>query len=266
MRWSFTLDSRLTERPMAQDMDEPTRVMAAASSPDAPPADKTMLAETPFAPPVPGGATEVGTIVVCAVCRTSNSGLESYCSECGFLLASAPGRMEAAPSEETPAHELVESTTGRRFCLQAGPNTIGRERCDILLMDTTVSRRHAQITIENGLVILMDLGSRNGTQVDGTRLSPNQPVSLADGATLRFGNALLSLTTPPAPAEATILSSPPPVDVEVDTPPDAVEQTLMARTALPSPVEASHESEPSAAPPPLSPPPTSEVRSAVAQL
>lgn len=217
---------------MTQDTNEATRVMGAAGGP---PLDRTMVAPSP-APPYPGApgaaATQMGATVSCPVCRTNNSSLETFCGECGFLLSSAPGQVEEPPVD-APIFELVENSTGRRFRLKEGVNVIGRENCDVLLMDSTVSRRHAQVTVENGLVILMDLGSSNGTQIDGTRIGPNQPMPLANNSTLRFGNATMTVVAPTGTAEATIMAeaSTPPVEptVAVGTPPNAVdEQTLMA--------------------------------------
>ena len=95
-----------------------------------------------------GTATQMGALISCAVCRSSNSALETYCVECGFLLASAPGQVEEPESGEgSEQFSLVESGTGRRFPLRAGTNTVGRESSDILLMDGTVSRRHANVTV-----------------------------------------------------------------------------------------------------------------------
>ncbi len=222
---------------MTQDTNEATRVMGAAGSP---PDDRTMVAgSAPFTPPNQGGAgaTQMGATVTCPVCRTNNSSLETYCGECGFLLSSAPGQeAEAAAPVDAPTYELVENTSGRRFRMKEGVNTVGREHCDILLLEGTVSRRHAQITIENGLVILMDLGSSNGTQIDGSRIGPNQPMPLANNAAVRFGNAVLTVVAPTGAAEAPIMAGAPAIlvasAVQVSAPPDAVsEQTLMAPAA-----------------------------------
>jgi len=54
---------------------------------------------------------------------------------------------------------------------EQGPTTIGRDPAnDIVLEDTTVSRRHAQIERQDGDVVLTDLGSSNGTFVNGRRV------------------------------------------------------------------------------------------------
>jgi pSer/pThr/pTyr-binding forkhead associated (FHA) protein len=159
----------------------------------------------------------MGGTIACAVCAATNPGFETYCVECGFLLASAPGTEADIEEPAGEAVELVESSSGRRFRLRQGVNTVGRENCDILLLDGTVSRRHAEVVLEDGAVTVIDLGSTNGTQVEGSRLSPNQPTTLAPGMIVRFGNATLALPGAAAPAEATIVSGT-----------DSFEQTIVA--------------------------------------
>ncbi len=53
--------------------------------------------------------------------------------------------------------------------------------------DTSVSRQHAQITFENNAFYLTDLGSSNGTYVNGNRINPQTPTRLQNGATIIFG-------------------------------------------------------------------------------
>jgi pSer/pThr/pTyr-binding forkhead associated (FHA) protein len=71
------------------------------------------------------------------------------------------------------------------------PYTIGRGRSVTnhlsLDEDTSVSRRHATITYENGQFFLSDEGSSNGTALDGTRLMPNTPTLLRDGSRIMWG-------------------------------------------------------------------------------
>ena len=73
---------------------------------------------------------------------------------------------------------------------------VGRENCDILLMEPTVSRRHAQITVADGSVDVLDHGSTNGTQVDGAPLTAGASRTAKPGAVLRFGSATFVLTGP----------------------------------------------------------------------
>src|SRR5437588_3466458 len=117
---------------MAQDVNEATRVMPSGG---AAPVDRTMISGAGAA-----GATQMGGSVACAVCQTSSPSMETYCVECGFLLASTPGIVEeplGGPAiEDAGDFALVESSTGRRFVLRTGMNTVGRENADILLMDS----------------------------------------------------------------------------------------------------------------------------------
>ncbi len=132
--------------------------------------------------------TQMGGVVACPVCQSSTPTLETYCGECGFLLASAlPGEVEA-PSEERPAAELVEEGTGRRIALRIGANSVGRQGADVLLNEGTVSRLHARITVEAARVLVEDRGSSNGSRVGDLRLSPNVAAEAQPGTVLRFGN------------------------------------------------------------------------------
>jgi FHA domain len=53
-----------------------------------------------------------------------------------------------------------------------------------------VSRRHARISVESGLVFVEDLDSTNGTTVNGGRITPRQPTPVKAGDVLGFGNRL----------------------------------------------------------------------------
>jgi adenylate cyclase len=66
---------------------------------------------------------------------------------------------------------------------------IGRdfERCDIVLSDSTVSRRHARLVFANGVLQIEDLGSKNGTAVNGEMANPGQLQRLQSGARLKIG-------------------------------------------------------------------------------
>ncbi len=78
---------------------------------------------------------------------------------------------------------------GRRFSVGTGAATIGRGGVDIELTTTDVSRRHARISIgEHGFQI-EDLGSANGTFLNGMRITSATPIRVGDH--LQFGNAVL---------------------------------------------------------------------------
>jgi DNA-binding winged helix-turn-helix (wHTH) protein len=122
----------------------------------------------------------------------------------GFGYAfSAEVREDTANSVEA-ASGARRVSTSRVICgsstmpLPDGPTIVGRdESADLVLDETTVSRRHARITVSNGVATLEDLGSQNGTWVNERQVAG--PTALADGDRLRFGLAhVIYRTTPPA--------------------------------------------------------------------
>jgi hypothetical protein len=77
--------------------------------------------------------------------------------------------------------------SGQRISLGDRPLTIGRQSdCSIPLNDQNVSRRHAEIVPGRGAYVVRDLGSTNGTMVNGTRIASEQ--RLNDGDILSFGS------------------------------------------------------------------------------
>src|SRR5882762_2247779 len=61
------------------------------------------------------------------------------------------------------------------------PCVVGRDpECDRLINDPAASRRHCAFTLRHGRVWVEDLGSRNGTFLNGARLHGAQPLSPGD--------------------------------------------------------------------------------------
>jgi pSer/pThr/pTyr-binding forkhead associated (FHA) protein len=143
--------------------------------------------------PVPG-ATQAIAPTQCPICGQMNPPGELYCVECGFLLTS---ETPAETSTPTGAFPKLRDASGREFLLKAGENLIGRDpSSDVLLSDGTVSRRHARIVIEENTAYLEDLGSTNGTRLNGQAMSPGQRVPLPPQAELQFGSVKLTLELP----------------------------------------------------------------------
>jgi len=91
---------------------------------------------------------------------------------------------------------LVIRHTGQVFPLPQTSVTIGRQAGNnIVLADPQASRRHATITWQAGTFVVQDLGSANGTYVNGQRITG--PVPLRDGDLLRTGNTLFDVKLPP---------------------------------------------------------------------
>ena len=62
----------------------------------------------------------------------------------------------------------------------------GRSReCDIRLADANVSRRHAEVRREEGAYWIVDLGSTNGTELNGRRIERER---LSDGDRITLGS------------------------------------------------------------------------------
>jgi len=85
----------------------------------------------------------------------------------------------------------LEDGSGRTFRLQRGSNLLGRgQDAAFRLPDTGVSRQHADIHFDGREAILTDLGSTNGTSVNG---GPVQDWQLADGDVIRVGHSEITV-------------------------------------------------------------------------
>jgi predicted component of type VI protein secretion system len=82
--------------------------------------------------------------------------------------------------ESTPIH-------GREVPALAG-TTVGRDDCDVVLTDPEVSRRHAVLVARSDGLAIEDLGSTNGTWVNGERIAAPEPIRAGDE--VRFGNTV----------------------------------------------------------------------------
>lgn len=93
-------------------------------------------------------------------------------------------RLVGGPSLEPAGSALLSPPaveTGRALVLGRGP------ACDLDVPDLTVSRRHAALSHDDAGWAIADLGSRNGTWVNGWRV--HEPHCLAPGDAVRLGDA-----------------------------------------------------------------------------
>lgn len=139
--------------------------------------------------------TQQAIVTTCPVCGTPNGPAERYCQDCGLLMGSVSGDVEALPDLAT-LPRLTETATGREFPLNPGANSVGRDSADLLIADSTVSRRHATLTLEGDTLTVEDLGSSNGTYVGSRRLAPGERAAVMSGDTLKFGAIVLTATLP----------------------------------------------------------------------
>ena len=82
------------------------------------------------------------------------------------------------------------SGDGRTYPLQIGQTVIGRgDQANMRLPDVGISRRHARLDFDGNQVVLTDLGSTNGTMVNGQRVSA---VTLNPGDMIQLGTTTLT--------------------------------------------------------------------------
>jgi hypothetical protein len=110
--------------------------------------------------------------------------------ECGH----APG-ISAVPAGSSVSSASEPDRTPLPLMFPPGTDTsftIGRDqRCDLYIPDMTVSRLHARLSRGPAGWLLTDLGSSNGTRVNGWRLRAAVPVQPGD--TITFGSAVFVL-------------------------------------------------------------------------
>jgi hypothetical protein len=97
---------------------------------------------------------------------------------------------ELAPVPARPASLIVREPAGvRTVPLSSETVTLGRmQECDIVLPDKGASRRHAQLRRKNGAWSVTDLGSTNGTRLNGQTVQTRE---LHDGDRITIGTTVL---------------------------------------------------------------------------
>jgi pSer/pThr/pTyr-binding forkhead associated (FHA) protein len=154
----------------------------------------------------------------CSQCGSQNSDNARFCSQCGTPLAQPAG--DSAPADSTatitfgapPKSDIDERASlnaadaaavdalpagsallvvqrgpgaGSRYLLDTDLSTVGRHpESDIFLDDITVSRRHVEFRRERGRFRIHDVGSLNGTYLNGDRVDDAE---LQNGDEVRIG-------------------------------------------------------------------------------
>ena len=177
-------------------MTDSNRTQALSSDPN-----RTQLGAPPIMDPnrtVMGTApTLTATVTIkpvqCTVCKAFNPAGVMFCVDCGLIFDRAlPPDAFGAPAVQLP---MLVDQSGREQAIRPGANTLGREG-DIVLIDGQISRRHAQITYDNGELVLEDLGSTNGTKVDGTALSLGEKRKLTGAEKISLGGYEVRISLP----------------------------------------------------------------------
>jgi len=101
------------------------------------------------------------------------------------LMAQVP-RLVSLPGEPVRQHRILR----KRVVIGSGGEA------DFVLLDPTVSRRHALIRKHHGNYLLSDLGSENGTFINGKKLKPNTEYTLSGANDIRIGTLHFTFMLP----------------------------------------------------------------------
>jgi hypothetical protein len=168
-------------------------------------------------------------VVRCRVCQTNYVTNTVYCTECGTYLLD-PEELETEPMEMARINwlgKIHSAQAGDAELPRTGPLSIrliigedARQReveamlvkpvrlgrsdpsqnifpeidlTDDLAMESGVSREHAAIFGRGSVIMVEDLGSTNGTLLNGERLDPYMPELLQHGDQLQLGQLLIEV-------------------------------------------------------------------------
>lgn len=167
-------------------------------------------------------------MIKCLACNQQEYEGELFCSNCGARLWASPGEtiptigftntaslsrvggdaskplMSNVSTQELAAGQIAVQV-GQAVIMLTGKNEylIGREGGENEIpevnlgphggRDKGVSRRHAVLRVDRRQLLLMDLGSSNGTWLNGAQLSANEPVRLESADEIRLGKITVKI-------------------------------------------------------------------------
>jgi hypothetical protein len=163
-------------------------------------------------------------MITCPVCQQTEPEGEVFCSECGARLValwpevtSTEAFIDTALVRETARIrtsaplKLLNGQISLSFVGQGQPlilegrgeYLLGRDGSEEVVPDVNlnlyggqdrgVSRMHAALRPDRGQLLLVDLGSTNGTRLNGVRLTAQQPVRVNNGDEIRLGRLTLKV-------------------------------------------------------------------------
>lgn len=122
---------------------------------------------------------------LCPICTTPQRPGAKFCSRCGANI-----KLPAKENLDTRPHFVTVAPNGEEriaYILNVNEILIGRTLNNGFVIEhPSVSKRHARVVTENDEYALYDLGSSNGTFVNGKRI---ERTKLEDGCEVRFGRA-----------------------------------------------------------------------------
>jgi len=130
----------------------------------------------------------IGTGAVCPRCgapRANPSSTQPVALAGATIQSKAVSGGGLAPGKKYALIVVQGEEPGRVIAIEKSRITLGRAECDVTLKDPELSRQHALIAIHGMSARLEDLGSMNGTFVDGARV---ESAELSDRSEFRIGS------------------------------------------------------------------------------
>ena len=101
--------------------------------------------------------------------------------------------------------EIVWEGENHKFSLKEGPQTVGRSsENDVQIPMARVSKRHAEIRVEGERIMVRDLGSRNGTELNGQPIGETW-MEVPVGSLVSFAGAIMRRASPATTAAHRLL-------------------------------------------------------------
>ncbi len=163
-------------------------------------------------------------MITCPVCHQHEPEGELFCSECGARLVTLWAEItstetfidtalvretarlrNSAPLKLVPGQVTLSFVGLNQPVILEGRTEylLGRDGHDDIVPDVNlnlfggqdkgVSRAHAALRTDRSQLQLVDLGSTNGTRLNGVRLTANQPVRVSSGDEIRLGRLTLKV-------------------------------------------------------------------------
>lgn len=125
--------------------------------------------------------------------RTSGPVFVRLIPDAGVARGSIECSASSVPAQLPAWGELAEHRGERHYPLRDNRVSVGRSGdADVVIESPEVSRLHAVLFREGGRLWLADMGSANGTAVNGTRVAA-EPIEVGSGDMLSFGPATFAL-------------------------------------------------------------------------
>lgn len=184
------------------DLAEPAAAVAAAAPAPTPAAPAPTPAAPEPAPTVTGApaadATPPREVRADAGDMTMSRGRQPAPAPVAEADAPPPGRTSGElqiPKDRRFSVAITEGTdAGKVFRIENPRVTIGRTGAEVPLDDSEVSREHAAIEVRNSVVLLKDLGSTNGTFVNGKRITEDYELQNQDEFVVGVTTLMLIVT------------------------------------------------------------------------